>query len=54
MDKPIRIHFIDAYGSCCLECDDYTYDDFMEALRADPWASDIWVERYDEETGWTA
>lgn len=49
-----RIHFTDAYGSGCIECDAYNYADVMEALKADPCADNIWVEYYDENEGWQA
>ena len=55
MDKQLyaRVHFTDPYGQGCVTCDVNSYSDLMSALRADPNVEDIWVEYYDDETGWT-
>jgi len=47
-----KVHFTDAYGQGCIECDETTYTDVMSALNADPHAEDIWVESYDPVEGY--
>lgn len=54
MENTIRIHFTDAYGQGCIECNPTNYADFLDALRVDPTADDIWMETYDEDEGWQA
>ena len=49
-----KIHFIDMYGSATIECGREDYSEVMKNLSDDPYAEDIWVERWDPEEGWQA
>lgn len=50
--KEYKIHFTDKYGDCTIDC---TFEEYIEAmnwLKEDSEVNDIWVEYYDEESGW--
>lgn len=49
-----KIHFTDKYGDCTIDCTFEDYDNRMNWLKQDSEVDNIWVEHYDEETGWQA
>lgn len=50
-----RINFVDTYGGGSITCDASQIGEVMAMLRNDPNVEDIWVESWNEESGfWEA